>query len=62
MTRIAWLDTDTERDVPHVISDAVDVSSYVTKGKRKDEPYGYRASTVLRRATLEDIEAWREGR
>jgi len=58
--RIVFLDADTEHWVPHVVTDAQPVSSYVLSGERKDSAYGYMASSVLRRATVEEVEAWRD--
>lgn len=58
--RLVWLDTDTEHYVAHVVTDAQPISSYVLSGERKDSAYGYMASSVIRRATVEEVEAWRE--
>lgn len=56
--RIVWLDTARERDVAHVVTEATDVTSYVLTGERKHQAYGYLASSVIRRATMEEVEAW----
>lgn len=57
--RIIFLDTPTERDVPHVVTDPELVSSYVLTGERRDGEYGYVASHVVRRATADEVERWR---
>lgn len=59
MIRIAFLDTDFEREVPHVLSAPTDCTGLIGAGKDVIE-YGFTASHVLRQATAEDIERWRQ--
>lgn len=56
--RLAFLDTEFERCVPHVLSDPTDCSGLISAGKDSIE-FGYTASSVVRQATAEDIERWR---
>ena len=52
--RIIWIG-----NVPHVVTEPQPVSSYVLTGERRDSEYGYVASHVVRRATADEVEAWR---
>jgi len=54
--RIVWLD-----DGPYIATAARPCASYTCCGEVIDAPYGYMAAHVIRRATVDEVEAWRAG-
>lgn len=54
--RICWLDTRNEKDVPHIVTDTTE-RMQLPNSKRPG--WQCLCSGVMRRATAEEVEAWR---